>query len=131
MPRTSSSATSAFTQVQAQARELLTKLRADIRSKDAELRRLRQEESKLAALTGQPGMASTDGGGGGRSRGTRGRINWGEVLDKLPKQFKASDIRGVRGLKDKRSSEIFAAITRWIESGSVRRRDRGIYERTK
>ena len=131
MPRMTSSATSAFTQVQSQARELLTKLRADIRSKDAELRRLRQEESKLAALTGQPGMASTDGGGTGRGRGARGRINWGDVLDRLPKQFKASDIRGVRGLKDKRSSEIFAAITRWIESGSVKRRDRGIYERLK
>jgi hypothetical protein len=76
-------------------------------------------------------MASTDGGGTARGRGGRGRINWGEVLDKLPKQFKASDIRSVRGLKDKRSSEIFAAITRWIESGSVRRRDRGIYERLK
>jgi hypothetical protein len=76
-------------------------------------------------------MATSDGGGAARGRGARTRINWGDVLDKLPKQFKASDIRSVRGLKDKRSSEIFAAITRWIEGGSVKRRDRGIYERTK
>ena len=130
MPRMATSGTSAFTQVQAQARELLAKLRTDIRAKDAELRRLRQEESKLAALTGQPGMTMSDGGLA-RSRGARTRINWGEVLNKLPKQFKASDIRGVRGLREKRSSEIFAAITRWIDAGAVKRRDRGLYERLK
>ncbi len=131
MPRSTTSGSSAFTQVQAQARELLAKLRSDIRTKDAELKRLRQEESKLAALTGQPGMAATNGGMGGGRRGARGRINWGDVLSKLPKQFKASDIRSVRGLRDKRSSEIFAAITRWIEAGAVKRRDRGMYERVK
>jgi len=123
--------TSAFIQVQAQARELLAKLRSDIRTKDAELRRLRQEESKLAALTGQAGMAVTDGGIGAGRRGVRARINWGDVLNKLPKQFKASDIRAVRGLRDKRSSEIFAAITRWIDGGTVKRRERGMYERLK
>jgi hypothetical protein len=122
--------TSAFTQVQTQARELLAKLRTDIRTKDAELRRLRQEESKLAALTGQPSLAVADGGMGA-GRGARTRINWSDVLNKLPKQFKASDIRSVRGLRDKRSSEIFAAITRWIDGGAVKRRDRGMYERLK
>ena len=130
MPRMTTGETSAFTQVQAQARELLAKLRTDIRTKDAELRRLRQEESKLAALTGQPGMPVTDGGMGA-GRGARTRINWGDVLNKLPKQFKASDIRAVRGLRDKRSSEIFAAITRWIDGGTVKRRNRGMYERLK
>jgi hypothetical protein len=131
MPRMTTSGTSAFTQVQAQARELLAKLRADIRMKSAELNRLTQEESKLAALTGQPGRAVADGGMGGGRRGARSRINWGDVLNKLPKQFKASDIRSVRGLREKRSSEIFAAITRWIEGGTVKRRDRGMYERLK
>jgi hypothetical protein len=131
MPRMTTGGTSAFTQVQAQARELLAKLRTDIRTKDAELRRLRQEESKLAALTGQPGMTSTNGGMGAVRRGARARINWSDVLNKLPKQFKASDIRAVRGLRDKRSSEIFAAITRWIDGGAVKRRDRGMYERLK
>jgi len=131
MPRMTSSGTSAFTQVQAQARELLAKLRADIRMKSAELNRLTQEESKLAALTGQPARAVANGGMGGGRRGARSRINWGDVLSKLPKQFKASDIRAVRGLREKRSSEIFAAITRWIEGGTVKRRDRGMYERLK
>jgi hypothetical protein len=42
---------------------------------------------------------------------------------------KVSQIRAVRGLKDKRSSEIFAAITRWMEAGSVKRKKRGLYER--
>jgi len=130
MPRMTTGETSAFTQVQTQARELLARLRTDIRTKDAELRRLRQEESKLAALTGQASMTTTDGGMGA-GRGSRTRINWGDVLTKLPKQFKASDIRAVRGLRDKRSSEIFAAITRWIDGGAVKRRDRGMYERLK
>jgi|SRR6516164_5085887 len=130
MPRMTTGETSAFTQVQTQARELLAKLRTDIRTKDAELRRLRQEESKLAALTGQPSLAVADGGMGA-GRGARTRINWSDVLNKLPKQFKASDIRSVRGLRDKRSSEIFAAITRWIDGGAVKRRDRGMYERLK
>src|SRR5438552_18313371 len=108
MPRTTTAGSSAFTQVQAQARELLAKLRSEIRTRDAELRRLRQEESKLAALTGQPGMAAANGGMGAGRRGARSRINWGDVLSKLPKQFKASDIRSVRGLREKRSSEVFA-----------------------
>ena len=37
----------------------------------------------------------------------------------------------VCGLKDKRSSEIFAAITRWICASAVKRRGRGAYERVK
>jgi hypothetical protein len=51
------------------------------------------------------------------------------VLEQLPKQFKASQIRIVRGLKNKRSSEISAAITRWMEAGAVKRKKRGLYER--
>jgi len=51
------------------------------------------------------------------------------VLNQLPKQFQASHIRAVRGLKNKRPSEIFAAITRWIEAGTVKRKARGAYER--
>jgi len=51
------------------------------------------------------------------------------VLSALPKQFKAADVRNVRGLKQKRPSEIFAAITRWIDAGAARRRARGVYER--
>jgi hypothetical protein len=51
------------------------------------------------------------------------------VLEILPKQFKASQVRTLRGLKSKRSSEIFAAITRWMEAGAVRRKERGLYVR--
>ncbi|MGC1676370.1 MAG: hypothetical protein WA740_02455 [Candidatus Binataceae bacterium] len=47
----------------------------------------------------------------------------------MPKQFKAADVRGVRGLKGKRPSEIFAAITRWIDGGMAKRKSRGVYER--
>lgn len=35
----------------------------------------------------------------------------------------------VRGLANKKPSEIFAAITRWIDAKLVRRKERGVYEK--
>ena len=138
MPRMKGSGTtaSAFQQVQQQARAVLDKLRNDIRGKEAELARLKAEEESLSRLTGQMAPravraarpAGLRGGGGGGGGGKR--VNWRTVLGQLPKQFKAADIRDVRGLKDKRPSEIFAAITRWIEAGLVKRKARGVYEQS-
>jgi hypothetical protein len=121
--RSTNGVTSAFRQVQQQARSLLVSLRKEIRTKEAELKRLKQEEASLGRLTGRGAPLGEPAAGG------RGRINWRAVLSQLPKQFKASHIRAVRGLKTKRPSEIFAAITRWIEAGLVKRRARGVYER--
>jgi hypothetical protein len=127
MPRRKSTpVTSAFRRIQQQARGLLADLRKQIRSKETELTRLREEEAGLGQLVGHVGAKGTGGAAGGR-----GRINWRTVLTQLPKQFRASDVRKVRGLKQKRPSEIFAAITRWIEGGLARRRSRGVYERSK
>ncbi len=116
---------SAFQQVQRQARTLLLNLRKDIRLKESVLNKLKEEEARLGSLIGRAG------GGGAKavSTGPRGRVNWRNVLSALPKQFKAADVRNVRGLKGKRPSEIFAAITRWIDAGAARRRARGVYER--
>jgi hypothetical protein len=116
---------SAFRQVQQQARALLGNLRKEIRVKETELNRLKGEWARLGALVGgaAPGGARRGGGGGGR-------INWRKVLSQLPRQFKASDVRGVRGLKGKRPSEIFAAITRWIDAGLAKRKARGLYEKS-
>jgi hypothetical protein len=72
---------------------------------------------------------SGDGKAAARGAGGKARINWSAVLEQLPKQFKAGDIHKLRGLKEKLSSEIFAAITRWIEAGDVKRKERGLYER--
>jgi hypothetical protein len=128
MPRRSNSELgSAFGQLQEQARGLLGTLRKEIRAKEAELERLKKDESRLSMVTGK--VATEAGGRAGRAAATGGRINWREVLEQLPKQFKASDIREVRGLGGKRPSEIFAAVTRWIDAGSVKRRARGLYER--
>lgn len=127
MPRRSDSGIgSAFQQVQQQARELLNTLRREIRLKEAELKRLKEEESRLSMLTGRAEAPISPRGG---RNGASGRINWRAVLEQLPRQFKASDIRSVRGLRDKRPSEIFAAITRWIDGGLVKRKARGVYER--
>ena len=129
MPRTTSTqATSAFSRVQKQARELLVGVRREIRSREADLRRLKKEESQLSAITGQRGTEEAKSASG-QSAGATARINWATVLEQLPKQFKASQIRTVRALKNMRSSDIFAAITRWREAGAVKRKERGLYER--
>jgi hypothetical protein len=135
MPRTKGSAStaSAIRQVQRQAGSVLGKLRKDIRTMEIELARLKRDEESLGRLAGrgatgggvarEPRAAGSAAGGGG------GRINWRNVLAQLPKQFKASNVRQLRGLKDKRPSEIFAAITRWIDAGLAKRKTRGLYEK--
>jgi hypothetical protein len=138
MPRTKGSATtaSAIRQVRRQASSVLAKLRKDIRTKEIELARLKRDEESLGRLAGRGGAGGgvTRGpraaGGAGASGGGGGRINWRNVLAQLPKQFKASNVRQVRGLKDKRPSEIFAAITRWIDAGLAKRKTRGLYEKS-
>jgi len=114
--------------VQKQARGLLVGVQREIRSREADLLRLKKEESQLSAIAGQRGTEEAKSASGG-SAGATARINWGTVLEQLPKQFKASQIRTVRGLKNKRSSGIFAAIARWMEAGAVKRKERGLYER--
>jgi hypothetical protein len=130
MPRRTSSGGegSAFDQLQQQARALLSKVRKEIQSKEADLNRLKADESRLGLVTGKVSVAAT-GARLKRQRTTGGRINWRKVLERLPKQFKASDVRGISAMKDKRPSEIFAAVTRWIDAGMVKRKDRGLYER--
>ncbi len=132
MPRRTNAdgATSAFRQVQNQARSLLINLRKEIRAKEVDLQRLRDEEVSLSRLTGgAPAMGAASPAAGRRGGVGRGRIDWRAILEQLPKQFKAAQIREIRGLKDKRSSEIFAAITRWIDANMVKRKERGLYER--
>ncbi len=98
----------------------------EIRGHEAELNRLRQQETKLGRFTRPAGPSGPALQPRGRARG---RINWSNVLVRLPKEFSASNVRAVPGIKRKRPSEIFAAITRWIEAGSVRRKARGEYEK--
>ncbi len=118
---------SGLAQLQRQAEQLLVNVRKEIRVKEAELDQFKDAESKLSGVFG---LRATSGGGAAASRAIGGgRIKWGTVLEQLPKRFRVADTRKVRGLKDKRSSEIFAAITRWIEAGSVKRKERGLYER--
>ncbi|HEY1852164.1 MAG TPA: hypothetical protein VGG60_14140 [Candidatus Binataceae bacterium] len=126
--------TSALLQVQKQAQALLVSLRKEIQAKERELQHLKSEEASLGRLTGARITSSArvaapkaSVAAGRTSRG--GRINWRSVLEQLPKQFKAAQVRDIRGLKGKRPSEIFAAITRWIEGGTVKRKARGLYER--
>ena len=133
MPRKTASV---FSQLQQQARKLLAGLAAEIQSRKSELARLEQEFEQVTGIAGLRGIARAPRHGQAKPAATpraggRKRINWSEVLAKLPQEFKASDIRKVRGLKDKRASELFAAITRWIDSGAVKKKARGVYMRGK
>jgi hypothetical protein len=138
MPQSKGSAStaSAIRQVQRQAGSVLGKLRKDIRTLEIELARLKRDEESLGRLAGR-GSAGAGSARGPRAASTAsapstaggGRINWRNVLAQLPKQFKASNVRQLRGLKDKRPSEIFAAITRWIDAGLAKRKTRGLYEK--
>jgi SMC interacting uncharacterized protein involved in chromosome segregation len=119
--------TSAFRQVQRQAQSLMANLQKEIRSKESDLRRLKEEQSRLSMLIGRQASSSKSASSADRPARSGGRVNWRVVLQQLPKQFKAADIRAVPGLKGKRPSEIFAAITRWIEAGAARRKSRGMY----
>jgi translation initiation factor 1 (eIF-1/SUI1) len=129
--------TSSLQQVQKQAQALLISLRKEILAKERELIHLKNEEASLGRLTGvvsaAPAAKMTTTKAAATALATRaargGRVNWKLVLEQLPKQFKAAEVRDIRGLKGKRPSEIFAAITRWIESGNVKRKARGLYER--
>lgn len=123
----------AFEQVRRQARNLVVALRGEIRAKEAELKRLKDEEAALSRLGGRaststaPAVREARPARAGKSGGRR--VDWSTILQQLPKQFKAADIRTVNAVKSKRPSEIFAAITRWIEAGTVKRKTRGVYER--
>jgi hypothetical protein len=125
---------SALEQVKRQARALLVTLNAEIRNKEIELKQLKDEAVTLGRLSGSPQTAARPtvraAAASAPASARRGkRINWNAILQQLPKQFKAADIRQVNIVKGKRPSELFAAITRWIEAGLVKRKTRGVYER--
>ncbi len=90
MPRkkTSDGGSSAFQQVQRQARTLLLNLRKEIRLKESVLSKLKAEEARLGSLIGRSGGSAKS-----VSSGPTGRVNWRAVLAALPKQFKAADVR--------------------------------------
>jgi hypothetical protein len=122
MPRTYRSA---FRQFQRRARGALTDLRREISVRETELRELRDEERRLARLAGRIALPSSSARRSARS----GRVNWRQVLAKLPREFKTADLRKVAALKYKRPSEIYAGISRWTAAGLVKRRERGVYQR--
>ncbi len=117
---------SAYEHVRQQAISALNRLRKDIHTVQSDLDALRKQEQLLLAITGNGRTATATSDS---ASAPSGRMNWRVVLDKMPKRFKASDVRSVRGLANKRSGEIFAAITRWIDTGLVKRKERGVYER--
>ena len=100
-------------------------LRREISSRETELRELRDEEMRLARLVERVALPTLST----RPSAGEGRVNWRQVLAKLPKQFRIFDLRKVEALKCKRPSEIYAGIARWSDAGLVKRKARGVYQR--
>jgi len=118
---------SRYEEFRRQAHRLAAGLAKEIREGEAELERLRADLARLLGVIGKRIGAAVDEY---RTK-SGGRTNWRQALLKLPREFKAADVRKIRGLANKRSSEIFAGITRWIDAGMVKRKTRGIYQRVK
>jgi hypothetical protein len=133
MPRGVRKTTSSrLAEFKAQVHTVLAALHKEIEAREKELAPLTKQLAQLSGLAGRRiaktiGIAPTR-----KSRPARGgRTNWGDVLSKLPREFKASDVRKIGPASHKQASEIFAAITRWIEAGAVKRKARGVYTRVK
>jgi len=114
-----------FRQFQTRARAALADLRREISARETELRELRDEEMQLARMAGRVASSTPSP----RHSAGSARVNWRQVLAKLPKEFGPSDLRKIDALKYKRASEIYAGISRWTEAGLVRRKQRGVYRR--
>jgi hypothetical protein len=122
MPRTYASA---FRQFQRRARAALVDLQREISFHETELREMRDEEMQLARLAGRVALPTPSA----RHSAGSGRVNWRQVLVKLPKEFGTSDLRKVGELKYKRPSKISAGISRWTDAGLVKRKERRVYQR--
>jgi hypothetical protein len=97
---------SAFRQLQQQAHRLLADLRIEISAREAELRRLEEQTSKLSALAGEPRVAPT----ANRAARPARRIDWRALLAQLPRRFSVPDVRSMGELRNKGSAQIFAGI---------------------
>ena len=130
MPRRTEDSVSAYERLRQQAVGALNQIRKGIRDGGAWSSSLCASRKSISGKSSEKNPlrepAVSDGAGAAEPQG---RTDWRAVLEKLPKRFKASDVRKVRGLANKRSGEIFAAVTRWIDGGMVKRKERGVYER--
>ncbi len=130
MPRYKQDSASAYERLREQAVAALSKVRKEIRDIESQLSGMRRQEEQISQLAGDVSSRSNGAAAGADAPKRRGgRMDWRAVLEKLPKRFTASDVRKVRGLANKRSGEIFGAVTRWIDTGMVKRKERGVYER--
>ncbi len=111
-----------YLKIKQQAVTALREIRGEIRAREQELDQLREQEKQISTLVGPVRGAAPE-------RAPGRRIDWSAVLNQLPSEFTVSDVRKVRGISEKPSSEIFAGITRWIEAKAVKRKGRGIYQR--
>jgi hypothetical protein len=113
---------STYLKIREQAVRALRQIRAEIRAREGELDQLRRQEQQVSGLLGPVRGAAREPAAGRR-------INWMIVLEELPKEFTASDVRKVRGIGEKPSGEIFGAITRWTKAKMIKRKERGVYQR--
>jgi len=112
-----------FSQLQQHAQKLLTGLTNEIRLKKSELTLLEQQFESLTGLAALRGSAL----GAKRPRKAGGRINWSEVLAKLPKEFRLSHLpqrsgrgpRATRSLSCTLNTETGDGVLNSSEAGSL------------
>ena len=134
MPRKrSGSATavsSAFRQVQQQARSLMVNLHKEIRAKEIELRRLKEEEARLVSLIGQSSKSSNRGRASKKPGPSRsGRVIGAKCSNNFPRNSRLlmfARFAASRASVHRRSS---LRSRDEIDLGAARRRSRGMYEK--
>src|SRR5580704_18726488 len=87
---------SAYLRIRDEAVGALRQTRAGIRARESQLEQLKKQEQQISGLLGL--VRGTE-----RRAASGQRTDWGTVLEQLPKEFKASDVRKVRGIGEKLS----------------------------
>ena len=99
MPRRTEDSVSAYERLRQQAVGALNQIRKGIHAAELELVTLRKQEQHLGQIIGEkPAARASVSDRAQVAAEPQGRTDWRAVLEKLPKRFKALDVRKVRQL---------------------------------
>jgi len=127
-----------FEAVRHQAARLLATIGGEIQRRENELQHLRRQAENWRAAIGKVGRSSTvrlprarQGRPSNRLMGKTGRgggrVSWDEVLGSVPSQFRVEDVLKHPGARAKGRSQIYAALSRWLAAGKIKRIAMGKY----
>src|SRR5262249_3830651 len=126
-----------FGPVRQQAARVLATIAHEIQRREDELQHLtHQANAWRTAIGGARRAVSVRARRGRRANkasraGKRGRastrVSWAEVLASVPAQFGASDVLKHPGARSKGKPHIYAALSRWLSDGKIKRIATGKY----